>query len=231
MAVLHLPALRRPLRNHVDYGLDVHTGLLAEMHRFRQSLHHASDAYLVHHLGQLPRSGLTEQSAGLSERHDHRLGAIERGLVATHHHGKLAVLGTSLPARHWRVEEVEATSLGRRIEFARDACRRRRVVDEQRPFADALEGAIRPECHFAQIIVIAHTGKNDVLPFRRLARRPGQSAALLANPFLRLGERTIVYRDVMTFRLEMAGHGKAHDTQTDECCFDHDGPFQTVVSV
>ena len=60
-AVLHLPALRRALADHVQHQLHVQVGRLAEGDGFGQPLHHAGDANLVDHLGQLAGSRGTDQ--------------------------------------------------------------------------------------------------------------------------------------------------------------------------
>ena len=56
VAVLHLPALRRALGDHLHHRLDVQARGAGEAEAFRQALHHAGDADLVDHLGELARA-------------------------------------------------------------------------------------------------------------------------------------------------------------------------------
>src|SRR6185503_10463117 len=120
------------------------------------------------------------------------------------------------------VEKGEALLLGLGGKLAGNVRRSRRVVDEHRALAHAGKGAVGPERHLPEVVVIADAGKDDVLAGRRLARRRRGFAASVGDPFLRLGRGAIIYRHLVTFGLEVTGHRKAHDAQTEKCCLDHD---------
>ncbi len=50
------------------------------------------------------------------------------------------------------------------MQLARDIGRGRRVIDEDRALGHAREGALGPERHGAQVIVVADAGEHEFLP-------------------------------------------------------------------
>src|SRR3546814_8250309 len=86
------------------------------MHALRKALHQPRDADLVDHLGQLAAADRPEQGDGAGVAVDHRLGAVEHGLVAAAHHRQHAVLGARLPAGHRGIDEADALFLTDRSE-------------------------------------------------------------------------------------------------------------------
>ena len=73
------------------------------------------------------------------------------------------------------------------------------------------KGPFWTDGHSTQIIVIADTGKDDVLALRRLARRFGKVSAMGFDPGLCLGRGSIVNGHIMPFGGKMSRHRKAHD--------------------
>ena len=138
------------------------------MQSLRQPLHNAGDANLVHHLGELPRAGRAHQIAGARVSGDHFLGLRERLRVAAAHHCEHAVLGAGLAAGDRRVDEIEAAPFGFGVQFACDLRRRGGVIDDDRAFARAGEHAVLTEHHFAQVVVVADAGHDEILAFGRL---------------------------------------------------------------
>ena len=53
---------------------------------------------------------------------------------------------------------IEAALFALRMQFARDLGRGRGVVDEHRALLHAGKGAVGPERHFAQVVVVADAG-------------------------------------------------------------------------
>ena len=89
------------------------------------------------------------------------------------------------------------------------------------PFPIAGKCAIGAERHFAQVVVVADAGKDDVLALGGFARGGGRAPAILCDPFVRLGSGAVVDRHVVALGLEVAGHRIAHDAEAEKCCFDH----------
>jgi hypothetical protein len=56
-AVVHLPRLRRALRDHADDFLEVQVVAPGEGDAFGERLRDADDAELIHHLGELTGAG------------------------------------------------------------------------------------------------------------------------------------------------------------------------------
>jgi 3-hydroxyisobutyrate dehydrogenase len=128
--------------------------------------------------------------------------------------GEARKTGASLTAGHRRVDEGEPALLGLGVELARNLGRGGGVVDEDRALAHAGEGAVGPERHFAQVVVVADAAHDEVLAVRGFLRRLGGLAAKLGGPFLGLGGGAVIDRHlVAAFVLEMPGHGVAHDAQ------------------
>jgi len=95
------------------------------------------------------------------------------------------------------------------------------VIDEDRRFFEALEGALRAGRHGAQIVVVSDAGKDKLLALRGLAGGRRAAAAKLLNPFHCFRGRAIANRDVMALRLEVPSHRIAHDAEAEECDFCH----------
>ena len=143
-------------------------------------------------------------------------------VVAAAHHGEHAVLGAGLAARNRRVDEVEAALLRFGMKLARDLGRGRGVVDHDRALARAGEDAVLAEHHFAQIVVVADAGHDEILALGRLFRGRRAFAAVLRDPFFGLGGGAVVDRDlVAAFGLEMPRHRVAHHAEPDECDLCH----------
>ena len=156
---------------------------------------------------------------------DHLLGAAIGLGIAAAHHGEHAVLGAGLAAGDRRVDEIEAALLGFRMQLARDLGRGGGVVHEHRALLDAMEGAVRPERHLAQVIVVADAAHDEVLAFGRLFRRRRLASPVLAHPFLGLGGGAVIDRDLVpALVLEVPGHGIAHDAEPEECHLCHHFP-------
>ncbi len=108
------------------------------------------------------------------------------------------------------------------MKLAGDPGRGGGVVDEDGAVAKRLERAVSPERHRAEIVVIADAGEDEVGAFRRLGRGRRQPAAKLREEGVRLGARAVEHNDVVApARLEVAGHGKAHDAEPDPGDFAH----------
>ena len=217
VAVLHLPGLRRALGNGRDQLLDVEAGLLREMQSFGETLHDAGDADLVDHLGELAGARAAEEIAGARVGRDHLFGLGERRLVAAAHHGEHAILGAGLAARHRRVDEIEAAFFGFGVQLARDRGRGGGVIDDDRALAGAGVDAVLAEHDFAQVIVVADAGHDEVLAGRGGLRRRRALAAILGDPFVGLGAGAVVDRDVVAALVfQMSGHRVAHHAQADK---------------
>ena len=130
-------------------------------------------------------------------------------------------LGAGLAAGYRGVDETKSLGVRNRVEFARDDRRGGCVIDEDRRFFEAFEGALRAGRHGAQIVVVTDAGKDKLLALRGLAGGRRAAAAKFFDPFLRPRGRAIVNRDVMTLRLEVSSHGIAHDAEAEERDFCH----------
>ena len=101
------------------------------------------------------------------------------------------------------------------------------MVDEDGAVAERLERAVWPERHRAEIVVIADAGEDEIGAVA--PPRPGWPPILppnLRDPGFGLGAGAVEDRDVVAAtRLEMAGHGKAHDAEPDPGDFAH-GPLR-----
>ncbi len=181
-AVLHLPRLRRALRDHVEHEVRVEAGLLRERDAFGEPLHEAGDADLVHHLGELSRARGTQQRDRAAIGIHRGLGALERAFLPAAHHRELAVLGARLAPGDRRVDEVDALLLRGLEDPARGVGRRGRVVDEHRALLHAGERAVLAQGHLEQIVVVAHADHHEVAVLRRGCRRGCRFAAVLLRP-------------------------------------------------
>src|SRR5262249_34621570 len=122
-----------------------------------------------------------------------------------------------LPARHRRVDEIEAALLGLAVELARDLGRRGGVVDEHRALAHAGIGTLRPHRDLAHVVVVADAHHDEVLPGGGLLRGGGGAPAILLRPLLGLGGGAVVDGELVpALVLEMSGHGIAHDAQAEK---------------
>jgi hypothetical protein len=68
----------------------------------------------------------------------------------------------------------------------------------------------------AQIVVMAHAGKNEVRPGRCFARGACRAAAVLGDPGIGFAAAAVVHTDLMAGARQMRGHRRAHDAQTDK---------------
>jgi hypothetical protein len=133
-----------------------------------------------------------------------------------HHHGEHAVDRPRLAAGHRRIDEAQAPAGRDRVQFARDLCRRRGVVDEHRTRLHAGECAVLAEHDRAQVVVVAHAAEHDVGVVRSLPRRGRRCAAVLGGPLVRLGRRAVEDRDVVACAPEVAGHRIPHHAEPEE---------------
>ena len=88
-------------------------------------------------LASWPEPWSPSKHAGAGIGVDHRLGAVEGGLLAADHHRQLAVLGARLPAGDRRIEKIDAGLLGLLGDLAGDLGRGRRMVDQHRALVHA----------------------------------------------------------------------------------------------
>ena len=203
--------MRRALGDRLDHGFDIEPGLAREMNAFREALHHARNANLVDHLGELSRARRSEQLAHARIGGDHFLGASIRFGIAAAHHGEHAVLRAGFAARHRRVDEIEAAFLCLRVEFARDLGRRRGVIDEHRALPYLGERSARDRAH---IVVVADAHHDDVLALDGVLRRlPGAPAEFLGPLFCLRGGAVIDRHLVAALVLQVSGHRVAHHAQ------------------
>ncbi len=108
------------------------------------------------------------------------------------------------------------------MELAGDPGRGRGVVDGDGALAERAEGAVRPERHVAEVVVVADAGEDEVGAFRRRGGRRRRSPAEPRHPGFGLGAGAVEHDDVVApARLEMAGHGKAHHAEPDPGDFAH----------
>ena len=185
---------------------------LREVNAFRETLHHAGDADLVDHLGELAGARRAEQLAHARVGGDHLLGATVGLGVAAAHHGEHAVLRARLSARYRRIDEVKAALLRRFIQFARDLRGRGGVIDEYRVLAHFRERGARDRPH---VIVVADAHHHEVLACGSFLRRLGDLAAEFLGPGFGLGGVAVVDRDlVAALVLQVPGHRVAHHAQT-----------------
>ena len=86
------------------------------------------------------------------------------------------------------------------MKLAGDGGRRRGVIDEDGARLKRGEGAVGPERHLAQIVVIADASEDEVGVVRGLGRGGREPAAELRDPGFRLGARAVVHHDVVAAR-------------------------------
>ena len=171
---------------------------------------------------ELPRAGWSQPAHHLRERRDDRLGLLERAEVPSHHHRQLAVLRPGLTSGHRRIQARKASGLRGVVELARHDRRGRGVVDVHRAGPHPRERAVGPKRHPSKVVVVADAGEHV---FRALGRGLGGlslAAAVLGNPFRGLRARTVEHRHVVSAALcEVACHGIAHHSESDECDLCH----------
>ena len=154
--------MRGTLGDHVHNRFGVKPGFHGEMQRFGEALHNARDTNLVHHFGKLACARRAQQLHGLRVSLHHRLGFIERCLVTTAHHGQHAVHGPRFTARDRCINERETCFLCRDRHGARAIGRGCGVVNKNGAFLHGCKSTLFAHTDFSDILVRAHTGKNDV---------------------------------------------------------------------
>src|SRR5262245_38637716 len=106
-------------------------------------------------------------------------------------------------------------------DFGRGGC----VVDKHRTPRNAMEGTIPPKRDFAQVVVVADAGHDEVLA---LCGRPGcrrGTTADLRHPLLCLGCGPVVDGDVVAaFDFEVTGHRVAHHAESEKRNLCHEDP-------
>src|SRR5262249_23278853 len=123
------------------------------------------------------------------------------------------------------VDGVEAALAGGGVELAGDLGGRGSVIDEDRAFGNAVEGAVRPQRDLAQVVVVADAGHDEVLALGGGARRRRGTPAALRHPLLGLGGGAIVDRDLVTaLDLEVTGHRVAHHAEPEKRNLCHEDP-------
>ncbi len=91
------------------------------------------------------------------------------------------------------------------------------MVDIDGGAAERSEGALRPERHVAEIIVVADAGEDEVGAVSCLGRRRGEPSAEARDPIFSLLPRAVEHGNVVPpTALEMAGYGKAHYAEPDK---------------
>ena len=169
-----MPRTCRALRDHFDEFVGVEPGGDRQVQAFAQPLHHAGDADLVDHLGELTRARIAEPLADFCVTHEHRVGPIEHLLVVgPAHHRELAVLGPGLPARHRSIDEADAAFGARLGQFARERGRGSGVVDDDSTFGDAGKHTVVAVDHRTNIVVGADAHHDDLGVGRGFARGCG----------------------------------------------------------
>ena len=221
MPVRHLPASGGALADDLADGAPVQPGLLGEVQRLGKSLHKAGDRDLVAHLRQLPGADLADAAAQLGVGRHHRLRPVVGVPGAAAHDRQLAVLGPGLAAGDRRVDEVESRIRRLRLKLPGHPGRDGGVVDEERARLHSREGAVVAKADAAQIVVVSDAGHDESRPRSRLPRRRRALAAMLLDPFLRLGGGAVVDPHLVARRLEMARHGVAHDPEPEKCQLRH----------
>src|SRR5262245_4375761 len=96
------------------------------------------------------------------------------------------------------------------------------MVNEDFALAHARKGAVWPQCHLTQIIVVSDTCHHKILAFGRGFWSRCRLATVLLDPLFGFGSGPVIDRDfVAAFVLQMPGHRVAHDTKTEKRHFRH----------
>ena len=187
------------------------------MDPLRKALDEPGNADLVDHLGELAGPDRPHQSDHAGIGLDHRLGAIEDGLVAAAHDREDAILRACLAAGDGCVDEVDALGLGGVGKLAGDFGAGSGIVDQNGASLHAGSGAGVSERDGAEVIIIADAGEDEVGVPGGFGGSGGGAPTMFLRPFLRLGSGAVVDSDVVAaLFLEMPGHRETHYAQTDE---------------
>ncbi len=179
VAILHLPGLRGTRGNHLDHGLHVETGGAPEVQTFRKPLHHARDADLVDHLGELPGTRRADQARAARIGTEHRLDPGKIFRTASGHHREDAFACTGLATGYRRIDKADRVLRSRALELAGETRGGRGVIDQHRAGLHRGEQAVFSEHHLAHALVIAETAEHRV----RTGRGPRRSRARFATVF------------------------------------------------
>ncbi len=90
------------------------------------------------------------------------------------------------------------------------------MVDEDRAFVHAGEGAVGAVDNVAQVVVVADAGEHQVRPRGRLGRGGAQAPAVLLDPGFRLGAGAVKDGHLVAGPGQVPGHGIAHGAKADE---------------
>ena len=90
------------------------------------------------------------------------------------------------------------------------------MINEERAFAHCAEGTVLAGGHFSHIIVISHANHYGVLILGGCSWRQGDLAAVFALPGISSGRGAVKDGDGVSRARQVAGHGVAHGTQSDE---------------
>ena len=198
VAVLHLPGLGGALRNRLETASTSRPALLGEMHALGSPCTRpAMQIWLTILVSwPAPEPGRSGGRRAQSSRSRARRG---RRCPASPPH---MTVSTPFSAPAWPPETGASMKPKPRlrrlpVELARDFGRGGGVVDEDRARCHAREGAVGPDGHRAQVVVIADAGEDDLLAHAAASRRLRGLAAMFPDPFLGLGECAVVDGDLV----------------------------------
>ena len=135
----------------------------------------------------MPEPGLAHQRTRLGVRRHHRLRQfVERLVVAAAHDRQLAVLRTSLPARHRSIDEADPELGGRLGQLVGNLCRRCGVVDEHGPGLGAGQHSVGSVDHLAHVVVVADAHHHELGALGSLSWSRRRTVAVERDPCQRL---------------------------------------------
>ena len=197
--------------------------LLGEVHALGEALHEPGDADLVDHLGQLARRR-TGPSGRQARAKLMITGSARAKASASPPH---ITVSTPFSAPAWPPEtgaSTKAKPLPRpprrrvraRLRRRPSCCRRRR-----RPCAMPAKAPSGPSVTERRSSSLPTQENTKSWPLGGLRGRPARPPPCSDDPLLGLGEGAVVDGDVVPLGREMAGHGIAHDAETEESDFRH----------
>src|SRR6185369_11283916 len=101
-------------------------------------------------------------------------------------------------------------------DLARNTRRGGRVVDVDRAAFHRGDRATLAESDGAKIGIVADAAEHDLGALRGFGRRPGDGAAVLLAPLVRLGARAVVDGNRVPFLREPSRHRKTHHAEAEE---------------
>ena len=100
------------------------------------------------------------------------------------------------------------------------------MVNENRVCSHRLEGTVRTNGDFTQVVVITDAAEHQRSVAGRSGRRLRHLTAMGCRPGLCLGLAAVVDGDRMTGLDQVPCHGPTHDASTDKCKFHQISPEQ-----